>query len=160
MAAPRAKASLHDELCELLATDLETAERAQRSAHEAATHEDAKPENDKDTRALEQSYVARGQARRVEELRSDLALARAMPMREFAAGDRVSLGALVTVDEGDETLVIFVAPSGGGAKLSHGVQVATPSSPLGRALVGKVEGDDVEIALPGRVRLLSIRSVE
>lgn len=160
MAAPSAKASLHEELVRLLATDLETAERAQRSAHEAATHEDAKPENDKDTRALEQSYVARGQARRVEELRTDLASARAMPIRTFAAGARISLGALVTVDEDEETSLILVAPSGGGAKLSGGVQVATPSSPLGRVLLGKVEGDDCELALPGRVRVLSIRAVE
>jgi hypothetical protein len=62
------KSTLKQELVALLAADLETAERAQQAAREGATHEEAKPENDKDTRALEQSYVARGQAKRVEEL--------------------------------------------------------------------------------------------
>jgi len=41
---------------------------AQRTVVEGATHEENKPENDKDTRALEQSYLARGQAQRVVEL--------------------------------------------------------------------------------------------
>src|SRR3984957_19944196 len=60
------KPTLKAELLALLTADLETLERAHRATREGATHEEAKPENDKDTRALEQSYLARGQAARLE----------------------------------------------------------------------------------------------
>ena len=51
------KTALRTELAALLAADLETLEKAHRATREGVTHEDAKPENDKDTRALEQSYL-------------------------------------------------------------------------------------------------------
>ena len=70
------KESLKRDLVRLLAADLETLERAQQAAIEGATHEEAKPENDKDTRALEASYLARGQAMRLEELRAGLKMDR------------------------------------------------------------------------------------
>ena len=79
-----AKQALFDELAGLILVDLETVERAHRAACEGATHEEAKPENDKDTRALEQSYLARGQASRIADLKASLAALRAMPVRAFA----------------------------------------------------------------------------
>ena len=51
------KQALKTELAALLAADLETLEKAHRATREGVTHEDAKPENDKDTRALEQTYL-------------------------------------------------------------------------------------------------------
>ncbi|HWZ89090.1 MAG TPA: hypothetical protein VNW92_09580, partial [Polyangiaceae bacterium] len=48
-----------------VAADLATMSAAQRAVVVGATHEENRPENDKDTRALEQSYLARGQAQRV-----------------------------------------------------------------------------------------------
>ena len=56
----------------LTAADLATLEKAQHATQAAATHEEAKPENDKDTRALEQSYLARGQALELFPGRSDV----------------------------------------------------------------------------------------
>lgn len=67
------KAALRDELARSMAADLAVRERAYEGARAGATHEEAKPENDKDTRALEQSYLARGEAARVEEQRTALA---------------------------------------------------------------------------------------
>jgi transcription elongation GreA/GreB family factor len=161
MASLPSKQALRDELCRALAAELSTLERAQRSALEGATHEEAKPENDKDTRALEQSYLARGQASRVEELRAGLAEAQAMPVRPFVEGQPIALGALVTAEEGDDTLLLLLAPSGGGTRLGEGrVQVVTPRSPLGRALIGKRAGDDCEVALAGKTRDLVILQVD
>ena len=153
------KAALRGELLAKLAADLETLERSHRAIVEGATHEDAKPENDKDTRALEQSYLARGQAVRIEELRAGVAEAGGMPLRDFT-GKPVALGALVTVEEDGKESVMLLAPAGGGEKLAGGVvQVVTPKSPLGRALLGKEEGDAVEVAVAGRVRTLTISRV-
>lgn len=155
------KQTLKSELVALLAAELEALERAQRETQKAATHEEAKPENDKDTRALEQSYLARGQAARVDELRAGLAETQSMAVRAFAEGQPAALGALVTAEEGDATLVLLLAPAGGGARLAGGaVQVITAKSPLGRALLGKRAGDDVELHLAGKTRELSIVTVE
>jgi transcription elongation GreA/GreB family factor len=154
------KEALKQELVGLVAADLETAERVQQAAREGATHEEAKPENDKDTRALEQSYVARGQARRVEELRADLLLVQAMVVRPLGDDARVSLGALVEIDENGASSRLLIAPARGGTALAGGsVQVVTPSSPLGRALLGKAAGEDCDVRLAARVRELSIVSV-
>jgi transcription elongation GreA/GreB family factor len=155
------KERLRDELAGLLAADLETRERALRAAREGATHEEAKPENDKDTRALEQSYLARGEALRVEELRQGLTDVRAMPLRTLRDGDPAALGALITVEEDGEPKVLWLAPYGGGSRVADGtVQVVTPKSPLGRAVLGKRSGDDSEVQLAGRSRNITIVRVE
>jgi transcription elongation GreA/GreB family factor len=154
------KADLKDELCAILAADLSLRERAYRSAREAATHEEAKPENDKDTRALEQSYLARGEAKRLEESRAALAETEGTAPRDFGAGDPALLGALVTTEENGEETLVWLAPHGGGTRLAEGrVQVVTPKSPLGQALLGRRAGDDCEVRLAGRLRTLTIVSV-
>ncbi len=155
------KAELKDELVNLVATDLATRERALRAAREGATHEEAKPENDKDTRALEQSYLARGEAMRVEELRQALAEVQQMPLRALGENEPAGLGALVTAEEDGDPRLLLLAPHGGGSTLAGGsVQVVTPKSPLGRAVLGKRAGDDCEVQLAGRTRELSIVRVE
>ena len=156
-----AKQSLKDELVEQLDGSLKTLERAHRASREAATHEEAKPENDKDTRALEQSYVARGQAIRIEELRTNIAELRTMPVHRLGEAQPASVGALVVVEENDQRFMIFLAPHGGGTALSGGtVQVVTPKSPLGRALLGRRVGDECEAQVGGRLRELSLLHLE
>jgi transcription elongation GreA/GreB family factor len=155
MAAPT-KQALKAELLARLGADLDTLERAHRASCEGATHEEAKPENDKDTRALEQSYLARGQAARIDELRASIAGVSALPLRDFEE-QRVALGALVAVEEDGEESMLLLAPGGGGAELANGtVRVVTPPSPLGRALLGKQAGDDVEVVLAGRTRSMQV----
>jgi transcription elongation GreA/GreB family factor len=155
---PRApsRVALKAELLALLGGHLETLERAHRAACEGATHEEAKPENDKDTRALEQSYLARGQAARIDELRSSIAGVSALALRDFV--DRpVALGALVVLEEDGEESTLLLAPGGGGARLADGtVQVVTPPSPLGRALLGKQAGDQIELVVAGKTRTLQV----
>jgi len=154
------KAELRSELVRRLRADLEGLERAQRGAVEAATHEEAKPENDKDTRALEASYLARGQALRIEQLRAGVAEVEAFSLREFGATTPIALGAVVTVEDDDGAATLFLAPHGGGLKLAAGqAGVVTPRSPLGAALLGKREGDDIEVVVEGKKRERSITNV-
>ncbi len=155
-------AALKTELIAILRRDAAAAERAHRETVAAATHQEAKPENDKDTRALEQSYLARGQAQRVEDLRAAVAEVEAMTvgaperMRGASAG-RAALGALVSVIEDDAEATFWIAPHGGGARLEGGkVQVVTPRSPLGQALVGKTAGDECEVVIAGKTRSLEV----
>lgn len=153
------KAALRDELLAQLVAAHEGAQRAHAAALEGATHEEARPENDKDTRGLEQSYLARGQAQRVAELEAAVAALTALALRTFGARDPVAMSALVTIDEDGEVKRLWIAPHGGGAVLAGDVQVVTPSSPFGRALLGKRIDDEVELRLPGKTRTLVITAI-
>lgn len=141
--------------------DLDALETAQREAQAGATHAEAKAESDKDTRAVEQSYLARGQAKRVEELRAALAALKAVELRPFKPNDAVAVGALVTLDGDGEPRRFFVAPEGGGTRLAGGrVQVVTPKSPLGEALIGSRPGDDCSVMVAGKLLELELTAVE
>lgn len=153
----RTKAQLKAELVAILEATLAGLERAHADARAGATHEEAKPENDKDTRALEQSYLARGQAMRIETLKAGLA---SLHVLAVTRTETAKPGALVEAEDDDgESLFYFVAPEGGGTKLQGGVLVVTPLSPVGAALLGKREGDEVELRVAGKPRLISIRKV-
>ena len=156
------KSALREDLRAHLGRELEAAERAHSATVAGATHEEAKPENDKDTRALEQSYLARGQAVRAFELRVGLAEVDAMDLApRVAGGERVVLGSLVTTREDEKETTYWVAAHGGGARLEGGqVQVVTPSSPLGRALIGKGVGDEADVRIGGRSRTLVVVAIE
>ena len=152
------KTALKAELVAQLEATLASARAAHASAIEGSTHEEARAENDKDTRGLEQSYLARGQAQRVAELEAAIGDVTALALRTFTATSAIAMSALVTVDEDGTAKHFFLAPAGGGAMLGA-VQVVTPSSPLGRALIGKRLDDEIELQLPGAYRSFVITSV-
>lgn len=152
------KASLKAELLGHLEETLRALHEAHRSTTEGMTHPDNKPENDKDTRATEMSYLARGQAMRLEELTLGVSGVKVLPT---TACVRVTLGAVVrTADEDDVEAYYLVAGEGGGVVLCGGVvKVVTPRSPLGKALMGKESGDELSFVAGGGTRVLSILSV-
>jgi len=152
------KAELKAALLRELEATLATARAAHASAIEGSTHEEARAENDKDTRGLEQSYLARGQAQRVAELEAAVGDVTALALRTFTAQSPIAMSALVTVDEDGDAKQFFIAPAGGGTMID-GVQVVTPNSPLGRALLGKRIDDEVELQLPGAYRTFVITTV-
>lgn len=152
------KAELKAALLRELEATLATARAAHASAIEGSTHEEARAENDKDTRGLEQSYLARGQAQRVAELEAAVGDITALALRTFTAKSPIAMSALVAVDEDGDAKQFFIAPAGGGTMVG-GVQVVTPNSPLGRALLGKRLDDEVELQLPGAYRSFVITAV-
>lgn len=159
MAGKPTKVALRAELVTQLEAALAVATAAHAATVEGATHAESRPENDKDTRAVEQQYLARGQAQRVVELQDALvALASWAPPR-FGDDAPIALGALVTIEEDGDERRVFIAPAGGGNQLSGGVQVVTPKSPLGQLLLGKQAGDEVELGSGVRARTLAIVAV-
>jgi transcription elongation GreA/GreB family factor len=153
------KPALIRALCAQLEVEIARAIEAATRTAEGATHEEARPENDKDTRALEQSYLARGQAQRVADLKIALKQVQFMDVRAFTHEDAVEVSALVQLEqeEDGETRWYFIAPAGGGNKLqleaaSLSVDVLTPQAPLGRALIGRYVGDEVTLMAGARKR--------
>ena len=159
MSAKIDKAALRSELLTEITAQLATAQAAHAAAIEGATHAEAKPENDKDTRGLEQSYLARGQAQRVADLEVAVSEITALKLRVFTAHDPAAISAVVTVDEDGGEHRFFLVPHGGGSVLVGGIQVVTPSSPLGRALLGRRIDDEIEVKLPGKTRALVITAI-
>ena len=159
------KAAVLEALRARVAEDLAAASATQREAVAGATHEESRAENDKDTRGLEASYLARGLAARVAELEEAARRLAALELRPFGEDDPVALGALVTVEEDEDEEPeqrYFMAPAGGGIKLAIAgtqVQVVTPSSPLGRTLLGKRGGDEVELRTPRGSRTLRLARI-
>jgi len=154
------KDRLKAELIAVLEASLATARAAHAAAIEGSTHEEARAENDKDTRGLEQSYLARGQAQRVAELEAAIGDVTALALRTFTAKSPVALSALVTVDEDDGEHRFWLAPAGGGSVLADNIQVVTPNSPLGQALLGKRLDDEVELRLPGKLRSFVVTAID
>lgn len=145
------KTALHLLLLEKLEADLEISRRAAQTAYETATHEENIAENKYDTLGLEASYLAAGQARRAEEIRQSLKSCQAMTLtahhqeRGIEVGDAVRLEA----QNGSEQW-LFLAPEAAGLKIRLGQQtvtVITPRAPLGAAVLGKQEGDEVQLNL-------------
>ena len=87
------KAALHRALVLLLEEHRDKLAAAQRLTVEGVTHEDAKAEGDKDMRATEASYIARGQAMRVEQLGADHGRVHGMKLRAFAPADPIGISA-------------------------------------------------------------------
>jgi transcription elongation GreA/GreB family factor len=140
---------LQQQVLNRLAEDLLQAEQAVRGAHETATHEENIAENKYDTLGLEAAYLATGQIRRAEAIRQALANWRQFRPHPYDFRKGIQLGALVClVDSGDKQLHLFLGPDGGSMKLVTGaqlVQVISSEAPLGRAMLGKCEGDEVSI---------------
>jgi transcription elongation GreA/GreB family factor len=156
------RTELRQQVLERLADDLRQAEQAARAAHETATHEENIAENKYDTLGLEAAYLATGQARRAEAIRQAMLRWRHFNPSPYDASKGIQLGALVCLVDADGTQQhVFLGPDGGSMKLVVGarvVQVITIEAPLGRALLGKCEGDEVSIPVaPVRLQLEVLR---
>ncbi|MCK6186741.1 MULTISPECIES: GreA/GreB family elongation factor [unclassified Pseudomonas] len=140
-------------ILEKLTVDLDIAQRAAQTAYETATHEENIAENKYDTLGLEASYLAAGQAKRVEEIKQSLVLCQNLQLRPYEDRRGIEVGTLVGLeDENARQQWLFLAPDAAGLKVDvvgQPVTVITPRSPLGKGLLGKCVDDEVEILVAG-----------
>jgi len=143
------KQAILDQIIASLRAELDTCLNAAKASTAAATDPDSKAENKYDTRSLEASYLARGQAFRVAELQEALHAFESLSVRRFEAGDAIGLGALVQLTSDEGPSFYFIGPAAGGTEVRHEdceVLVITPGSPLGQKLMGRTSGQ--RIAMP------------
>ena len=160
---PLNKSAVLQCIVERLQVDLDVAVRAAQTAYETATHEENIAENKYDTLGLEASYLAAGQARRVEEIRQSLSLCRQLVLKPFDEQRGIQTGDLIALqaDNGTQQL-LFLAPDAAGLKVSLGEQsitVITPRAPLGQNLLGKLDGDEVQVVVNGSRQSFEITQI-
>jgi len=157
------KRALIQKIVAQLAAELEGYFRAAQAAHAEATHEQNKAENKYDTRGLEASYLARGQSRQAKETEAAIAAFEKLEARTFEPGDAIELGALVELESKGERITYFIGPKAGGTEVVHGgreILVITPQSPLGEQLLGRRQGDRLQLMIAGGRDQYSILSVK
>ena len=133
-----------------LTDELEVYFRAAQASRAEATHEQSKAENKYDTRGLEASYLARGQSRQAAEIQGAIAAFERLDARKFGTGDLIDVGAFVELELNGKTTAYFIGPRAGGTEVLHDRQevlVITPQSPLGEQLLGRKQGDVLQIKL-------------
>lgn len=144
------KSELLEQIRTELKSRLERLARAAADAHAAATDPGSKAESKYDTRSLEESYLATGQARQFKELASNLQALENVKPRNFSENDEVDSGALVeTKRKGEhQPIYFFLAPAAGGLEVFLGkkeITLLSPESPLYQNLLGKKIGESLEM---------------
>lgn len=150
-------------IIEKLDVDLDIAIRAAQTAYETATHEENIAENKYDTLGLEASYLAAGQARRVEEIRLSLNLYQNLALKPFDEARGIQSGDLIALESASGVEQwLFLGPDAAGLKIyleDTLITVITPRAPLGQNLLGKFDGDELEIHVNGSRQSFEITRV-
>ncbi len=117
------------------------------AAHEAATGDDTKSEGKYDTRALEASYLAAGQAELADELAQALQEFDATDFSAQEYDDPIRVGSLVEWEEETEVRFFLITTKAGGLsiRLDESEEVVSLAcySPLAEKLIGKTAGSAV-----------------
>ncbi len=157
-----------------LAARLRETEKTARVAMEAAAREardgaDAQEKRENARVSQEYGSLARGHLARMDRVQEELAALEKFRPGRMAAGARVAIGAIVEVEDADdgggEGRTFFLAPVGAGVELTGPggdgfLSVVTPSSPVGRAVLGRGVGETIDVAVKGETREWTITYVE
>lgn len=98
----------------------------------------------------------------LENAKRQLTVFRYLPRREYGATDVIIPSSLVELEYRGVTSLNLIVPSGGGLVLrveNRPVQVMTPQSPLGEALIGKKQGETVKLKMQNGTREYKITKV-
>ena len=145
------KQRLLDEIISALEALYQDAFDAAMRAYDTATNEESEAENKYDTLGLEASYLAQGQSKRVTECEADLNTFKKFKINESDSQNSIGIGSVINMqDELDKELNIFLGPAAGGLNIQlddTNITLITPSSPLGKILIGHSVDDEVELKL-------------
>src|ERR1700676_2976653 len=122
-----------------------------KSIAEARSHGDLS-ENAEYHAAREQQGFIEG---RIMEIESRLAAAEIIDVARLPATGKVVFGVTVVLEDQDEAIAVTSQPVGEDEADIRGGRISV-GSPIARALIGKVEGDIVEVAAPGKTRSYEI----
>lgn len=127
---------------------LDRLSKAACEAHAAATDPGSKAEGKYDTRSLEASYLAAGQARQVDELAESVRIFETLTLPDFEMDDAIDAGALVEVALNGDSGFFLLVPASGGLVIMHEDQeitLLTPDSGLYRKLLELRAGESLDV---------------
>ena len=134
-----------------LKQELQQAIDAANEAHAAAVDDQSVAETQYDTLAIEASYLAEGLSKRVTEFQHAIDAYKALDIIDFNIDSYIALGALVQLSaDKDAKQWFFIGPAAGGFRCQlaqQNITIITPHSPMGIALIGKQQDDDITIML-------------
>ncbi|MGB2146445.1 MAG: GreA/GreB family elongation factor [Vibrio toranzoniae] len=155
------KSELRQIILEQLESRLRIAQSATQRAIDAATDEETVPEHKYDTLALEASYLAHGQAMRVQECEDDIQSYRNLVLRD---SEKITVSSyVVVIDENDEYKHFFIGPRVGGLSVTwnhHEIAIVTVNAPFGKALMGKEVGDEIEFKVADKLFCYEVVSID
>lgn len=152
------KSELRQIILEQLESRLRIAQSATQRAIDAATDEETVPEHKYDTLALEASYLAHGQALRVQECEDDIQCYRNLVLRD---SEKIAVSSYVVVI--DEYKHFFIGPRVGGLSVTwnhHEIAIVTVNAPFGKALMGKEVGDEIEFKVADKLFCYEVVSID
>lgn len=124
---------------------------AANEAHAAAVDEQSIAETQYDTLAIEASYLAEGQSKRVIELQAAINAYQTLHIIDFDENKPIALTALVQLSKDSQNKHwFFIGPAAGGFRCilsEQHITVITPQSPMGLALLEKFQDDEIDIKL-------------
>jgi len=140
----------------------ESARKMAAEAHESARTVATEAEKKEDARVMQEyGSLAKGHAARAREAQEHLAVLDSLIKRgipDFSARAAAELGAMVEVatedDQGVLERTFILLPVGGATELEGPggdgfITVITPGSPVGKALMGRRAGDEVDVMVKG-----------
>ena len=158
------KRDIHRLFVKRLAAELETITAAAKASFATATSDEHRAEHKYDTFKLESSFLARGQAKRVEELTTALESLQMLPLEKLHDTSPIQLGALIRLkaDDGTTRVLFFGYAAGGETVVADGeeVVIVTSRSPLGQPVLGKTVGDTFEFKMGNDRHTFTVQSVE
>jgi transcription elongation GreA/GreB family factor len=138
-------------IIENLEQELSQAINAANQAHAAAVDDQSVAETQYDTLAIEASYLAEGQSRRVQVLQGALLNYQELTLVTFDENKPIALSALVQLfADSKKQHWFFIGPAAGGFRCQLNEQhitVITPKSPIGVVLMREFEGDNIDVML-------------
>lgn len=146
-------------LIEKLRLELLEVENAAQSTRDLVTSDDLKSEGKYDTRAIEASYLASAQLKRVDEIKTDIQMLEEI---ELMDSHKLQMGSLALLEHKGHQRYYFLTSTSGGAMVTVGdetILVISVFSPLGNEALGLMAGENFEVETPKESRTYKIISV-
>lgn len=155
------KKRIVDTLIEKLNNELIEVESAAKSAKDLATADDLKSEGKYDTRAIEASYLASAQNKRVDEIKLDIQMLEDLAV-SIEPATKMQLGSLGLIRCNGQERFYFLSTTSGGSMLmieDTPILVISVFSPIGDAALGNGPGDSFEVETPKETRQYDVLEV-
>ncbi|MBY0413571.1 MAG: GreA/GreB family elongation factor [Bdellovibrionales bacterium] len=155
------KKKILESLIEKLNNELVEVSGAAKSARDLATADDLKSEGKYDTRAIEASYLASAQNKRVEEIKLDIQMLEDL-QTQIDKSTKLQLGSLGLISCNGQARLYFLSSTSGGSMImidGNPILVISVFSPIGDAALGLGPGESFEVETPKETRSYDVLEV-